>query len=68
MTIQEALSVTVNFGKHKGKDLAQIAGEEVTYIGWLAGRDDIKTPKLADASKVLAEYLGPEIQAIRSTR
>ena len=44
-------AVTVTFGKHKGKSLAQVQAEEPTYIKWLAEKST--SPAIQKAAQAL---------------
>ena len=72
MDLQEALRVTVPFGRHKGKALCDIVEDDPAYMGWLwdaargqlSGRDfQIKAKKVKEAILVVAPEYEDEIVA-----
>ncbi len=57
--LEDALSVTVVFGKFHGRTLGEIAAVEPSYVAWLA-RAITRDPDLLDAARVVAAALEPE--------
>lgn len=39
MTVEQAESIDMPFGKHRGKSLGDIAESDVLYLDWLVGQD-----------------------------
>ena len=58
----EACDIRLNFGKHKGCSLSQIAREDPQYLEWAIENLETK-PMLASAMKIVAEFYGLEVAA-----
>jgi hypothetical protein len=42
MTVETAAALPVQFGKHKGKTLGQVAADDLMYLDWMAGQAWLK--------------------------
>jgi uncharacterized protein (DUF3820 family) len=54
MNIEQASGMTMPFGKHRGKTLAEIAADDVSYIAWLDQKADIRRDDLRAAVHTVA--------------
>jgi hypothetical protein len=52
--IDDPGKVKIPFGKHKGKTLAQVWGEDEQYFEWLAGEAEIRDPKVRKAVELFS--------------
>lgn len=64
-SLEDAIALTIEFGKFHGHTLGQIAGFEPTYIDWLA-RTILRDPDLLAAARVVQEDLDRRSVARRS--
>lgn len=59
--IKKALAFKMPFGKHKGETLEDIAEDDVLYIDWLMGLDDLR-PGTKEHVEIVAELYRKEIE------
>ena len=63
ITIEEAESEVLKFGKYSGNTLGWLLGdsEGESYLRWLCSKAEIKSPRLKEALEVMAEHYEGEI-------
>lgn len=60
MTLDQAYSIVVPFGKYRGRTLRDVADDDITYLPWL--RDAATSPRLAKAVGVICDANLVEIE------
>ena len=62
MTRDEALQLSVPFGKFKGQKLEKVLTSEPEYVTWLLSLDDIKSDRFKEALAALSETENAEAE------
>lgn len=61
MTLAQAEAVVIQFGKHKGKRLGDIADADLLYLDYLNGLD-LRSPRLLEAVATICAARAREIE------
>ena len=60
--MRDSEDVVMPFGKHKGRTLGQIGDEDILYLDWLNGLDNLRPP-LREAVADVCERRQHEIES-----